>query len=234
MAATDLSALGRRIREERLRRGVSLRSLARDVGVSASMISQIETAKSRPSVSTLYAITSALGMSIEDVFTPARLSDADLASASATVPAQTRAVVAATLAGPGRPAPDGLVGLVGAAARQLGPLVHPDDRQVLRLDSGVTWERLGELPGQTVDFLLVTYAPGATSSSGGELMRHAGAEYGYLLRGELVLTLGFDEVRLTAGDAISFESSTPHGYRNDGTEPAVGVWFVIEECLPRR
>ena len=20
----------------------------------------------------------------------------------------------------------------------------------------------------------------------------------------------------------------------DGTEPAVGVWFVIEECLPRR
>jgi transcriptional regulator with XRE-family HTH domain len=187
----DLSSLGLRIRQERLRRGISLRALAREVGVSASMISQIETAKSRPSVSTLYAITSALKMSIEDAFTP---------------------------------------GEVEAGAPP--PLVHPDERVVLRLDSGVTWERLGELPGQTVDFLLVTYAPGATSSSDGELMRHNGAEYGYLLRGELVLTLGFEEVRLRAGDAISFESTTPHGYRNEGAEPAVGVWFVIENCFP--
>jgi len=44
-----------------------------------------------------------------------------------------------------------------------------------------------------------------------------------------VLTLGFEEVLLKPGDAISFESTTPHGYRNDGTEPAVGVWFVIEQ-----
>jgi quercetin dioxygenase-like cupin family protein len=117
--------------------------------------------------------------------------------------------------------------------RRLGPVVRPDDRQALRLDSGVTWERLGELPGQSVDFLLVTYAPGATSSSNGALMRHAGCEYGLLLRGDLVLTLGFDETHLHAGDAISFDSTTPHGYRNDATEPAVGVWFVVEDCLPR-
>ena len=47
-------------------------------------------------------------------------------------------------------------------------------------------------------------------------MRHAGTEYGYLLSGELVLTLGFDEHRLGPGDAVSFESTTPHRYRNDG------------------
>jgi transcriptional regulator with XRE-family HTH domain len=194
--AGDLPTLGLRIRQERQRRGISLRALAREVGVSASMISQIETGKSRPSVSTLYAITSALKMPLEEAFAPAD------------------------------PEPG------SHAAGATGPLVHPEERAVLRLDSGVTWERLGELPGQTVDFLLVTYAPGATSSSGGDLMRHTGAEYGYLLRGELVLTLGFEEVRLRAGDAISFESTTPHGYRNDGADPAVGVWFVIENCLP--
>lgn len=71
MPTSGVSSLGSRIREERLRRGVSLRGLARDVGVSASMISQIETGKTRPSVSTLYAITSALGVSIEEVFAPA-------------------------------------------------------------------------------------------------------------------------------------------------------------------
>jgi quercetin dioxygenase-like cupin family protein len=49
-----------------------------------------------------------------------------------------------------------------------------------------------------------------------------------VLSGELILTLGFDEIHLHPGDAISFESTTPHRYRNDGTEPAVGIWFVLE------
>ena len=90
------------------------------------------------------------------------------------------------------------------------------------------WERLGQVPNTHVDFLLITYQPGGTSSSSGELMRHSGTEYGYLLKGSLVLTLGFDEYRLAPGDAVSFESTTPHGYRNDGLKPAVGVWWVLE------
>src|SRR5437762_8323937 len=68
MAASGVPPLGQRIRAERLRRELSLRALARDVGVSASMISQIETGKAQPSVSTLYAITSILGLSIQDRF----------------------------------------------------------------------------------------------------------------------------------------------------------------------
>jgi len=216
MPASDVPWLGARLREERLKRGISLRGLARDVGVSASMISQIETAKSQPSVSTLYAITSALGISIEDVFAPP---DATPAPAAVTVSAAAEQ---------GRPASVQAV-LDAIRGRRRGPLVHPDERQVLTLDSGVTWELLGELPPHTVDFMLVTYAPGGTSSSTGGLMRHSGSEFGFILSGELVLTLGFEEVLLRPGDAISFESTTPHGYRNDGTEPAVGVWFVIEQ-----
>src|SRR2546423_9418311 len=66
--ADQLPSLGDRIRDVRMSRGLSLRALAAEVGVSASMISQIENGKSQPSVSTLYAITSALGMSIQSVF----------------------------------------------------------------------------------------------------------------------------------------------------------------------
>jgi quercetin dioxygenase-like cupin family protein len=119
-------------------------------------------------------------------------------------------------------------GLGAIRGRRLGPLVHPHERKALTLDSGVTWELLGELPDRSVDFLLVTYAPGGTSSSGGEMMRHAGSEYGFLMSGELVLTLGFEEIRLRPGDAINFDSTTPHAYRNEGDVPAVGVWFVVE------
>jgi transcriptional regulator with XRE-family HTH domain len=206
MAASDVPSLGLRIREERLRRGVSLRALARDVGVSASMISQIETGKAQPSVGTLYAITTALGMSIQDVFEEVVAEIAAPAAAPATV----------------------LEALGSARGLRLGPLVRPAERQVLRLDSGVTWERLGSLSAHAVDFLLVTYAPGGSSSSTGDLMRHPGAEYGFLLSGELVLTLGFEDILVRPGDAVSFDSTTPHRYRNDGTEPAVGLWYVIE------
>jgi transcriptional regulator with XRE-family HTH domain len=194
------SQMGERIRAERERQGISVRALARDVGVSASMISQIETGKSRPSVSTLYAITTALGIPMQGVF----VED-----------------------GSGGPIPTLIDALGAARGMRLGPHVQPKERQVLSLDSGVTWERLGALPQLNVDFLQITYAPGGTSSSSGELMRHSGWEYGYLVSGTLLLTLGFEEITLEPGDAVSFDSTTPHRYRNESAEPAVGIWFVV-------
>jgi transcriptional regulator with XRE-family HTH domain len=69
----DLSAdfqdgVGQRLRSERERHGVSLRELARRLAISPSALSQIETGRSRPSVGTLYAIVSELGMSLDELF----------------------------------------------------------------------------------------------------------------------------------------------------------------------
>ena len=50
------SAIGSRLRANRTMRHLTLRELARRVGVSPSLISQIETGRSQPSVGTLYAI----------------------------------------------------------------------------------------------------------------------------------------------------------------------------------
>jgi transcriptional regulator with XRE-family HTH domain len=210
VAASDLPSLGQRIREERIRRGVSLRTLATEVGVSASMISQIENGKSQPSVSTLYAITSALGISIQEVFDTPLREPAERAVGEVGSPTTV------------------LEALGSSRGLRIGPIVRSAERQALTLDTGVIWERLGELPPHSIDFMLVTYPPGGASSSTGGLMRHTGTEFGYLISGELFLTLGFEEIHLVAGDAISFESTVPHRYRNDGTQPAVGVWFVVE------
>src|SRR2546423_11137 len=72
MAATDRSfessKVGSRLRQERERRGISLRELARRVGVSPSLVSQIELDRVNPSVSTLYALVTELGMTMSDVF----------------------------------------------------------------------------------------------------------------------------------------------------------------------
>jgi transcriptional regulator with XRE-family HTH domain len=205
MGDPGIPQIGPRLRAERSRRDVTIRALARDIGVSPSLISQIETGKSQPSVSTLYAITSALGIGIEDLF------DAD----DHTPTTSERQGTGTTYAGADR-------------ARQVGPFVGSDEHELLTLDSGVTWQRLGQVPHHHVDFLLVTYPPGSTSSPDGRLMRHSGTEYGYLVSGTLEVSLGFDTHKMSPGDSVSFESTTPHAYRNDGDVPAVGVWFVVE------
>ena len=64
----EASKVGSRLRAERERRGIGLRELARRVGVSPSLVSQIELDRVNPSVSTLYAIVTELGMTMSDVF----------------------------------------------------------------------------------------------------------------------------------------------------------------------
>ena len=64
----DVSKVGGRLRAERERLGISLRELARRVGVSPSLVSQIELDRVNHSVSTLYALVTELGMTMSDVF----------------------------------------------------------------------------------------------------------------------------------------------------------------------
>ena len=226
--------IGERIRAERVRRGISLRGLARGVGLSPSLISQIETGKCQPSVSTLYAITTVLGVSVQDVFGEARALEgraaADRAVAGPVTPAAP--LTAAGRQEPAERQEPALPQEPAGPPEPPGAVVCPGQREVLELDSGVTWQRLGLVPGSRVDFLLVSYAPGGCSSPEGHLMQHAGTEYGYLIQGELVVTLGLRSHRLTPGDAVSFASATPHSYRNEGMVPAVGIWFVAEPTGP--
>lgn len=66
--ASPDSYIGARLREQRERRGLSLRKLAAELGISPSALSQIETGRSRPTVGTLYAIVSELGLSLDELF----------------------------------------------------------------------------------------------------------------------------------------------------------------------
>jgi flavin reductase (DIM6/NTAB) family NADH-FMN oxidoreductase RutF/DNA-binding XRE family transcriptional regulator len=59
--------VGRRVRELREQRGLSLSELGRRVGVTASALSQIERGKTRPAVTTLASLAAALGSSVDDL-----------------------------------------------------------------------------------------------------------------------------------------------------------------------
>lgn len=177
-----------RLRAARVAADLSVRELSRRVGISASMLSQIENGRAQPSVATLYALVSALSISLDE-----------LLAGTATARLERRAV----------------------------QVVTPEDRAVLVMDTGVTWERLTPTADPLVDALLVTYPPGSSSSTGGALMRHDGREYGYLLSGRLTVRVGFDTVVLDAGSSISFDSSIPHAYINEGPDEARGLWHVV-------
>lgn len=84
-AALDLASLGQRLREARERQALTLRELARRVGVSPSLVSQIERGLVAPSVGTLWSLTSLLGVPLDGLFgESARTGEA--AEGLATVP----------------------------------------------------------------------------------------------------------------------------------------------------
>jgi mannose-6-phosphate isomerase-like protein (cupin superfamily) len=120
---------------------------------------------------------------------------------------------------------EGPAGFVGDGDQS--PLVHPEERQVIELASGVRWEELSASSEEGVDFLHATYEVGGASTPDESLMRHHGREYGYVMSGTLGIQIGFQEYVLDPGDSIAFDSTRPHRLYNRGDEPVHAIWFVV-------
>ncbi len=168
---------------------MSLRTLAQRIDVSPSLLSQVENGIARPSVGTLWALVSHLGISLDSAFEGA-----------------------STAAGPVDPAE---------------PAVQrADDRPVLELSGGVRWEQLDASPDGDVVFAFVTYEPGVESQARPPA-QHRGREYGYMVSGRLAIEIDDRRVELGPGDAVSFDSRTPHRFSAIGDEAARAVWFNV-------
>jgi transcriptional regulator with XRE-family HTH domain len=89
--------LGARIRHERQAAGLTVRKLAAQIQVSPSLISQIERGRASPSVATLWAIATELGLPVGDLFSDAEAALATPAPATAVQQRNTRTAI--TLAG---------------------------------------------------------------------------------------------------------------------------------------
>jgi transcriptional regulator with XRE-family HTH domain len=196
--------LGARLRAERMRAGLSLRELARRLGLTASAVSQFETGKSKPSVGTLFEIVELLGVSLDDMLKSSAHAHVPEPPARIREPAHGHAS-----------SPDGLV----EVERQV-------DHAVINLGKGVQWEQLGRQIS-SVEFLLLTYSPGSSSSLNGNLTRHKGREFGYVISGELDVDIGSEIYKVQKGDSITFPASCPHRLRNAGTEPAKVMWCIF-------
>ena len=203
--AINFESLGGRLRAERERLEIGLRELARRIDVSPSLISQIERGLAMPSVSTLWLLTTELGLTIDELFNSSE-------RASPT---------AGTAPSPEVQAPR-------------SPVLRRQTRKRIRLAGGVIWERLTAQPDDAVEFLHVVYRPGAESCPPDQLFRHGGKEYAYVQSGRLGLQIGFENYELEAGDSASFSAQMPHRLWAVGSEPAVAIWVAINRTDDRR
>ena len=192
------TGLGPRLRLVRGTRQLSVRELARRVGCSASLISQIERGISVPSVGVLYSLATELGSSLDYLL---------FGSGAGPAAAEPRQ------APPGASAP---------------PIVQRGcDRRIIDLASGVRWERLTPQSEAMTDFLEVIYSPGGHSTDERRPLRHDGREYGLIISGTLQANVGFESYELGPGDSIAFDSSTPHEYLNKTGEYVHAIWVVV-------
>ena len=232
-AGGDLAGdIGRRLAAHRGQRGMRVAELAREVGVTPSLISQIERGLSRPSVSTLFAIAQALDVPVDAFFRePTPRSGGQAGGPSGMgVPSGTGGADGADGAdGPGE---------AGRGRGTAGPgrvppadgryVVRRGGRAVIDIEGGVRWERLTRSTLDHLDFFELVYEPGAESHP--RQYTHPGTEMVLVMSGCLEITIGFERYRLEPGDSIDFPSSMPHRYVNPGTETARAVTVILYDC----
>ena len=214
------TGLGPRLRLAREQRQLSVRELARRIGCSASLVSQIERGVSVPSVGVLYSLATELDTSLDHLLfgaEPRRPLDAAPGPDAPGVVAP--GVVASGVVASGVVAP-------GIVQRAVG-------RNIIDLASGVRWERLTPGADAMTDFLEVIYSPGGHSTDERRPLRHDGHEYGLVISGTLQANVGFESYELGPGDSIAFDSATPHEYLNKTGEPVHAIWVVVHSAPGR-
>ena len=213
----DQLKIGQRLKAMRVQQRLTLRDLAKRVDLSASMLSQIETGKSFPSVRSMHTIAMALGVSIESFFPEQASTSPDTSMIEGMSASDMRHVSF------NRVAADEEIETFWPAPSHLD-VVHRHTRPTITLDGDVVWSRLTADAEIDAEFLEIAYPPG--SSSGTNMAHHDGREFTLILEGELVVQLGFDQVTLYKGDSLVFDSHKPHRISNNSSTIARAVWVI--------
>lgn len=202
---TTATAIGERLMELRKKRKLSMRELAERSGASTSLISQVETGKTNPTVAKLQNLATALGVPVNYFF-----------DSHDEPPPDPHALALREEEANGAP-PDDVPVHTGVPL----DVVRGYDRETIELSDGVTWERLTPHGRAGIEFLEVTYEVNAHS---GPLASHYGEEFVQVLQGALEVEFAFNRVVLAAGDSLVFDSTVPHRVTSVGDVPMKAIW----------
>lgn len=194
------NTVGQRVRAARAAAGMTVRELARRIGVSASHVSQVERGIGAFSVPALYAVARELNLSMNDLLDPAASPGAG-GDAPVSVP-------------------------VGGDLASAGIVQRAADHPTIKLSSGPRWSRLTAVGEADAEFLEVVYAEGTAAPA--DDIRHQGREYGIVISGRLNVQVDGAATVLEPGDSIVFDSTLPHRFWNESDGEVRAVWFVSD------
>lgn len=189
MAETIGSQLGRRVRALRKQRRLTLADVSGRTGVSVGMLSMIEGGRSHPSIGTLHAIATSLGVPMAALFHTIETAAAD---------GGEEAVV-----------------------------TRAEAQEVMRSGTGVERRVILCDPARGFELAENRYEPGTESATAP--VHHEGHEFGFVLEGELEVTVDGRPYLVRAGDAVRIDSSRPHRFYNPGPHHARTLWVNLAE-----
>jgi quercetin dioxygenase-like cupin family protein len=113
----------------------------------------------------------------------------------------------------------------------------PGEREVVRAwtenspgiarGRGVNYQLLGDGHGHAIQPYMISFAPGAGYAR--DRIGHPGEEFAYVLLGSIEVVLADEVHALSQGDAIRFDTTTPHAFRNASRN---GVAVVVGAATP--
>jgi transcriptional regulator with XRE-family HTH domain len=227
--AEQLNNIGKKVRDARLAKNLSLREVSRRTGLTPSLISQVERGVTCPSVSSLLSIASVLELPMQYFFESDHLrpvSEQRELEQDAYVRKEEGEEHEEEEVSPIILSPPRVSEQSPAVAWDIVPVVPPGEREILKVTKGVQWERLTPKHDNTIEFITLNYEVG--SSSGDVAYSHRGREYGVVLQGKLELELGFNTYILEPGWSVSFDCSIPHRLVNAGDTSMTGIWVVVD------
>lgn len=118
--------------------------------------------------------------------------------------------------------------LFGRPQSELRTVSRPGERPVIgnresSSSRGVKAEVLvPHAEGRLLEGFIVIFDPGAGTDG---TLHHGGEEVGYVLEGQLELTVAGETNRLGPGDSFYFRSDLEHAYRNPGRTVTRVVWI---------
>jgi transcriptional regulator with XRE-family HTH domain len=181
-AAAALMAIGLRIKEIRLTRGMTLQSVSDVSGLSPSMLSLVERGRASPSIGSLVVIASALGVTMLDLV------------ASESTPEERL-------------------------------VVRSQDAKAVETAQHVIRRLLREDKARGLSVAVNEYAPGTGNADAP--ITHDGFEYGFILEGQLTVTVEATSYVLDAGDLIFYSSRRPHRIWNYSEARVRTLWINL-------
>lgn len=94
-------------------------------------------------------------------------------------------------------------------------------------ESPVHYQLLSPAAGRELVMFILRLEPGESTLP----RAHPGEEGGFVIRGQLAVTIDGTAYQLKQGDSIYFDSTAPHGFYNPGSEPMESVWAMTSSGL---